>query len=259
MQAVMHSDMKLPQPLIPGRLLRRYKRFLADVELEDSGEVITASTPNTGSMLSLLDAGNRVWLSVSDDPKRKYRHRWELVEVNGPAGKALVGVNTSLPNALVAEAIAAGIVAPLGQPANIRREVRFGEENSRADLLLEYDEDDAPPVFIEVKNVTLSRRAGVAEFPDAVTKRGAKHLRELARVAQGGDARAAMIYLCQRTDAEVCTLAEDLDADYVDEWRRARDAGVMMLALGCDIALAEQPAEVLATRMLPMHDPRELA
>ena len=241
--------MKLPQPMVPGRLVRRYKRFLADVILEESGERITASTPNTGSMMSLLDEGNRVWLSVSDDPKRKYRHRWELVEVKGPAGIALVGLNTSLPNRLAEEAIRAGLVPQFADYARIRREVRFGEENSRADLVLEAPEK--PPVFIEVKNVTLSREPGLAEFPDAVTARGAKHLRELARVVESGAGRAAMIYMCQRTDAERCALAADIDPRYVEEWRRAKAAGVEMVALACCIS----PQEIVATRTIPFVEP----
>ncbi len=241
--------MKLPQPMIPGRLVRRYKRFLADVVLEDTGELVTASTPNTGSMMSLLDEGNRVWLSVSDDPKRKYRHRWELVEVNGPAGKALVGLNTGLPNRLAEEAIRGGLIPELAGYDTIRREVRFGEENSRADLLLKAQ--GKPPVYIEVKNVTLSRAPGLAEFPDAVTARGAKHLRELARVVRSGLGRAAMIYMCQRTDAERCALAADIDPRYVEEWRRAKEAGVEMIALGCCIS----PREIVATRLVPIVEP----
>ena len=243
--------MKLPQPMVPGRLVRRYKRFLADVVLEETGEQVTASTPNTGSMLSLLDAGNRVWLSVSDDPKRKYRHRWELVEVNGPAGIALVGLNTGLPNRLAEEAIRAGVIPELADYPTIRREVKFGAENSRADLVLEAP--DRPPVYVEVKNVTLSRRPGVAEFPDAVTVRGAKHLRELARIVESGAGRAAMIYMCQRTDAERCALAADIDPDYVKEWRRAREKGVETFALACCIS----PQEVVATRTIPFVPPED--
>jgi len=216
--------MKLPQPMIPGRLVRRYKRFLADVILDDGGERVTASTPNTGSMMGLLDEGNRVWLSVSDDPKRKYRHRWELVEVNGPAGPALVGLNTG-------------------------QEVRYGEENSRIDLLLE--DPERPPVYIEVKNVTLSREPGIAEFPDAVTARGAKHLRELARIAASGRARAAMVYLAQRPDAERFRLAEDIDPAYMDEWKRAVDAGVEVHALACDVT----PQEISARKVIPVEIP----
>ena len=238
--------MKLPQPMIPGRLVRRYKRFLADVILEDTGETVTASTPNTGSMMGLLKPGNRVWLSVSDDPKRKYRHRWELVEVEGPAGHAMVGLNTGLPNRLAAEAIAEGRIPALAGYGTIRQEVRFGEENSRIDLLLE--EEGRPPVYVEVKNVTLSRRPGVAEFPDAVTARGAKHLRELARIVEKGAGRAAMIYMCQRTDADTFALAADIDPAYMEEWRRAVAAGVEVYALACCIS----PQEIVAHRLLPV-------
>ncbi len=241
--------MKLPQPMIPGRLVRRYKRFLADVILDENGELVTASTPNTGSMMGLLDEGNRVWLSVSDDPKRKYRHRWELVEVNGPAGPALVGLNTGLPNRLVAEALAEGVIPALTGYHTLKQEVRYGEENSRIDLLLE--DPERPPVYIEVKNVTLSRQPGIAEFPDAVTARGAKHLRELARIAASGRARAAMVYLAQRTDAERFRLAEDIDPAYMDEWKRALDAGVEAHALACDVS----PQEIVARKVIPVEIP----
>ncbi len=238
--------MKLPQPMVPGRLVRRYKRFLADVILEDTGEQVTASTPNTGSMMGLLDAGNRVWLSVSDDPRRKYRYRWELVEVAGPAGHALVGLNTSLPNALAAEAIKAGIVPSIPADAEIRCEVRYGEENSRIDLLVQPEE--APPIYIEVKNVTLSRRPGLAEFPDAVTARGAKHLRELERIARAGKARAMMIYMVQRTDAEACALAADIDPAYMEAWKRATAAGMETVCLACCI----DPGQIVANRVIPL-------
>ncbi len=241
--------MKLPQPMIPGRLVRRYKRFLADVILDENGELVTASTPNTGSMMGLLDEGNRVWLSVSDDPKRKYRHRWELVEVNGPAGPALVGLNTGLPNRLVAEALAGGVIPALAGYGTLKQEVRYGEENSRIDLLLE--DSDRLPVYIEVKNVTLSRQPGIAEFPDAVTARGTKHLRELARIAASGRARAAMVYLAQRADAERFRLAEDIDPAYMDEWKRALDAGMEVHALACDVS----PQEIVARRVIPVEIP----
>ncbi|WP_038035646.1 DNA/RNA nuclease SfsA [Thermopetrobacter sp. TC1] len=238
--------MKLPKPMVPGRLVRRYKRFLADVILEDTGEQVTASTPNTGSMMGLLDAGNRVWLSVSDDPRRKYRYRWELVEVAGPAGHALVGLNTSLPNALAAEAIKAGIVPSIPADGEIRCEVRYGEENSRIDLLVQPKE--APPIYIEVKNVTLSRRPGLAEFPDAVTARGAKHLRELERIARAGKARAMMIYMVQRTDAEACALAADIDPAYMEAWKRATAAGMETVCLACCI----DPGQIVANRVIPL-------
>ncbi len=242
--------MKLPQPMVPGRLLRRYKRFLADVILEDTGEQVTASTPNTGSMMGLLDPGNRVWLSVSDDPKRKYRYRWELVEVAGPAGHALVGLNTSLPNKLAAEAIGAGVVPSIPADSEIRCEVRYGEENSRIDLLVQPRGGGGQPVFIEVKNVTLSRRAGVAEFPDAVTARGTKHLRELARIAEKGEARAMTIYVAQRTDAEACALAADIDPAYMEAWKRATAAGMETVCLACCI----DPGQVVANRVIPLEN-----
>ena len=241
--------MKLPQPMLPGRLVRRYKRFLADIVLDEGNDLITASTPNTGSMMGLLDEGNRVWVSVSDDPKRKYPHRWELVEVQGPAGPALVGLNTALPNRLAEEAIRAGLIESFSGHETIRREVRFGRENSRVDLLLEAA--GKPPVYIEVKNVTLSRKPGLAEFPDAVTARGARHLRELARIAQEGTGRAAMIYMCQRTDAERCALAADIDPAYIGEWKKAKAAGVRMHALACHVS----PEEIVVTHAIPVVEP----
>ncbi len=240
--------MKMTSPMIPGRLVRRYKRFLADVVLED-GTQVTASTPNTGSMMGLLEPGNRVWLSSSDDPRRKYRHRWELVEVQGPAGPAMVGINTSLPNALAAEAIAAGLIPSLAGYGTIRREVRYGEENSRIDLLLE--EPGRPPVYVEVKNVTLSRRPGLAEFPDAATARGAKHLRELGRLAASGRARAATIYMVQRTDARGFALAQDIDPAYMEEWKAARAAGMESHALACRVS----PQEITADRAIALEIP----
>ena len=177
--------------LAQGRLIRRYKRFLADVQLP--GGVVTAACPNTGSMMGCCEPGSRVWLSESDSATRKYRHTWELVEV----GKVMVGINTSLPNALAAEAIADGAIAELGGYASVRREVGFGEERSRIDLLLEHP--GRPPCYVEVKNVTAAVSGRVALFPDAVTERGAKHLRELVRLKAAG-LRAVQLYCVQRGD-----------------------------------------------------------
>jgi sugar fermentation stimulation protein A len=171
--------MKFPDPLIPGRLARRYKRFLADVELE-GGELVVAHCANPGSMLGLAEPGMRVWLSPARNPARKLKYSWELTAI----GDGLVGIHTGHPNGIVAEAIAAGRVPELAGYESLRREVRYGR-NSRIDLLLESPE--RPPCYVEVKNVHLSRRQSVAEFPDSVTERGAKHLEELARVAESGD------------------------------------------------------------------------
>ena len=215
--------MRLP-PLVPARLVKRYKRFLADVVLE-SGETVTAHCANSGSMLSLARPGARVWLSHSSDPKRKLAWSWKLEETE--AG-ALVCIDTSLPNAIVAEAIAEGRIPALAGWASLRREVKYGR-NSRIDILLE---DPAKGrVWVEVKNCTLSRTPGLAEFPDAVTARGAKHLDEMAAQVAAGD-RAVMLWLIDRPDCDRFRLAADIDPAYAAAWARARAAGVEGLAVG---------------------------
>ena len=190
--------MLFPDPLVPGRLVRRYKRFLADIELDD-GAVVTAHCANPGSMLGLHEPGSRVWLSPARNPARKLKFTWELVQADG----TLVGINTAHPNALAAEAIAAGTVAELGGYADPRREVKYGR-NSRIDLLL--SSDHRPDCYMEIKNVHLLRREGLAEFPDSVTARGAKHLEELSAMVAAGH-RAVMFYLVQRDDCERFAIA----------------------------------------------------
>lgn len=218
--------MRFDPPLRPARLIRRYKRFLADVTLLDGGE-ITVSVPNTGSMMGLTTPGSRIWLSHSDDPKRKYAHRLEIVEADG----TLVGINTGLPNRLTEEAIAMGLIDDLGDYPELRREQRYGE-NSRIDILLQ--SPNRPPAYVEVKNVHMRRREGLAEFPDTVTARGAKHLDELARMVESGH-RAVMVYLIQRADCERFSLCDDLDPTYVAAFGRARAAGVEAFAVRCQI------------------------
>ena len=220
--------MKFETPLVRGRLIKRYKRFLADVQL-DSGKTITASCANTGSMLGLLHENVPVWLSEHDSPTRKYRHTWEMVENDMGNGPVLVGINTSHPNKIVAEAIAAKRIKPLAGYASQRREVKYGK-NSRIDILLE--DDKKGRCYVEIKNVHLSRAKGTAEFPDSVTTRGAKHLRELADMAREGH-RAVMVYLIQRPDAKRFTLADDIDPDYAAAFRDAADAGVEAFAYRC--------------------------
>lgn len=220
--------MDLPSPLIKARLIRRYKRFLADVELP-SGEVVTAHVANPGAMIGVAEPGLTVWLSKSADPKRKLPYSWELVEE--PSG-ALTGVNTAHPNRIVAEALEAGAVPEFAMYRGVRREVKYGA-NSRVDFLLQ--EDGLPDCYVEVKNVHLRRRAGLAEFPDSVTTRGAKHLDELARVARSG-ARAAMFYLIQREDCEKFSLAADIDPGYASAFDRARADGVERVAYACRFA-----------------------
>jgi len=213
--------MQFETPLIEGRLIRRYKRFLADVEL-NSGEQITAHTPNTGSMLGCAEPGSRVWLSRSDNAKRKYPLSWEIVEANGDT---LVGINTALPSQLVREAIETRVIGELQGYARIRAEVPFGVENSRVDLLLE---SDGARCYVEIKNVT-AIDGGAAIFPDAVTRRGAKHLRELMAVAADGH-RAVIFYCVQRGDATEVRPADAIDPDYGQALRAARAAGVEAIA-----------------------------
>jgi sugar fermentation stimulation protein A len=235
--------MKFTTPLLRGTLLKRYKRFLADVRLE-TGETITATCPNTGSMLGLTSPGSAVWLSVSDSPTRKYPHTWEIIEADLGRGPALVGINTNHPNRLVAEAIEAGAVPELAGFATLRREVKYGR-NSRIDLLLETPGKGC--CYVEVKNVHLARSGGLAEFPDSVTERGMKHLAELSDMVKAGH-RAAMVYLVQRGDCDSLTIARDIDPDYAKAFDTARKKGVEMLCLSCEVT----PEEIRVARALPI-------
>jgi sugar fermentation stimulation protein A len=229
--------MRFSSELVPATLLRRYKRFLADVELAD-GNVTTVHVANPGGMIGLQSPGSRVWLSRSSNAKRKLPYSWELVEVDFGGGPELVGVNTAHPNTLVAEVLAAGIVPELAGYTGIRREVGYGDGAfggaSRIDFLLEGD--DRPPCYLEIKNVHLMRRPGVAEFPDSVTARGARHLDELAAMAATG-ARAVMLYVVQIGSAETFGLARDIDPAYGRAFDRARAAGVEALAWRCLLTL----------------------
>ena len=222
--------MNFASPLIRGRLIRRYKRFLADVMLDDGREV-TATCPNTGSMLGLATPGSIVWLSVSDSPTRKYPHTWEMIEADLGAGPVLVGINTNHPNRIVAEAITAGTISELSGYTTLRREVKYGLA-SRIDILLE--NPSKPICYVEIKNVHLSRTPGLAEFPDSVTERGVKHLVELSAMVAAGH-RAVMLYLIQRADAESFAFAQDIDPRYVAAFEAARSAGVEALAYACDV------------------------
>jgi sugar fermentation stimulation protein A len=223
--------MRFAAPLVPATLLKRYKRFLADVVLP-SGETVTAHCANPGSMIGLNVPGARVWLSRSDNPKRKLSHSWELIEVDLGGGVELVDINTGHPNALAAEAIAAGLIPELAGYATMRREVKYGK-NSRVDFLLE--DPARPPCYVEIKNVHLMRAPALAEFPDAVTKRGAKHLAELADMVAAGH-RAVMLFLVQIGSAQRFTLARDIDPTYGKAYDAARACGVEAIARRCRLS-----------------------
>lgn len=227
--------MKFPNPLIPGTLVQRYKRFLCDVTLAD-GTAITATCPNTGSMMGLTSPGSTVWLSESDSPTRKYRHTWEMIETGSGKGPTLVGINTNHPNAIVTEAIQAGRIADLKGFGSLRREVKYGA-NSRIDILLEGGAGGRT-CYVEIKNVHLMRKPGLAEFPDSRTERGVKHLEELSNMVADGH-RAVMLYLVQRKDATRFDLARDVDPLYAATFLKAKAAGVEMLAYRCRLSPEE--------------------
>ncbi|CAH1659177.1 Sugar fermentation stimulation protein homolog [Hyphomicrobiales bacterium] len=236
--------MRFPSPLVEGRLITRYKRFLSDIQLAD-GSTVTAHCANPGAMLGLVTPGNRVWLSLSSNPARKLRHSWEMVEADFGAGAQLVGINTSLPNSLATEAITAGLIPPLAGYARLRREVKYGRA-SRVDILLE--EDDRPACYVEVKNVHMMRQPGFAEFPDCVTARGTKHLHELGDMAEDGY-RAVMLFVIQM-QADRFTLARDIDPTYAAAFDRARSRGVEAYAITCHLT-----TEMIATdRLVPIID-----
>ncbi|GAB2176021.1 DNA/RNA nuclease SfsA [Dongia sp. agr-C8] len=223
--------MQFSPPLVEARLIKRYKRFLADVEI--GGEFLTVHCPNPGSMLGLAEPGSRCWLAPKTGTKLPYG--WELVESMASGVTAVVGINSGRANAIVAEGLAAGAFADLPS-ASIAREVKVGAV-SRLDFRL----GDAPlelggqPCWVEVKSVTLSRRAGIAEFPDARTDRGSRHLAELGLLAQAGQ-RAVLLFLVQRSDCREVRLAADIDPTYAAAMTQARAQGVEIRAFSCEIS-----------------------
>lgn len=235
--------MRFSAPLVPGRLVKRYKRFLADIVL-DSGETITAHCANPGAMTGLNAPGIRVFLSKSSNPARKLGFSWELAEIDFGHGPELVGINTAHPNAIVAEAIAAGCIPELAGYGLIRREVAYGKA-SRVDMVL--TGENRPPCYVEVKNVHLMRQPGLAEFPDSVTARGARHLEELGAMVEAG-ARAVMVFLIQYGGAERFALARDIDPAYGRAFDRARARGVEMLAYRCRLT----PEDIAVERAVPV-------
>lgn len=233
--------MRFSPELEQGRLLRRYKRFLADIELA-SGEVITIHCPNTGSMLNCMLEGGGVWFSRSNDPKRKLPGTWEIAET--PQGR-LACVNTARANALVEEALRAGRIPELAGFTELRREVPYGEERSRIDFRLQYPEG---PAYVEVKSVTLGfDGTTTAAFPDAVTQRGAKHLRELAALTRQG-VRAVQLYCVNLSGVEAVRPAEEIDVRYAEALRAAVAEGVEVLAYGVHL----DTEQVYIDRRLPV-------
>lgn len=224
--------MDFPAPLVRGTLVKRYKRFLADITLE-SGETIVAHCANPGSMIGLQTPGSEVWLSPNQNPKAKLDWRWELVRVD----QHLVGVSTAHPNRIVYDAIEAGEIAELAGYETQRREVPYGQ-NSRIDILLE--SENRSPCYVEIKNVNLRRPDGThptaAEFPDAVTKRGAKHLDEMMDMVSEGH-RAVMFYLVQREDCDHFRIAEDIDPHYAETLAKAREHGVETVCYTCRMSV----------------------
>ncbi|MDR9435550.1 MAG: DNA/RNA nuclease SfsA [Thiohalophilus sp.] len=233
--------MKFDPPLIPATLLRRYKRFLADVQL-DNGDELTVHTPNTGSMLGCAEPGTRIWLRDSASPTRKYRYSWELAST---LAGTLVGVNTHLANALVQEGIESGVIEPLQGYRTLRREVKYGT-NSRIDLLLA--DPGRVECYVEVKNVTAVDRDGYAIFPDAPTERGRKHLQELAAMVREGY-RAVLLLHVARDDVDQFRAAAEIDPAYAQQLAAVCDQGVEVHAWVSQMT----PESIRIARSIPVH------
>ncbi|WP_198264772.1 DNA/RNA nuclease SfsA [sulfur-oxidizing endosymbiont of Gigantopelta aegis] len=251
--------MKYSEPLIKARLIKRYKRFLADIELAEAIDVdgqaikfITIHTANTGSMQGCAIPDSAIWISNSHNPKRKYLYSWELsstqdISSSRSASGGLIGINTLLANKLVYEAIEKGAIHELSDIAQIQTEVPYGEEKSRIDLLL--TQIDGQKCYIEVKNVTASFEAGVAAFPDAVTARGTKHLRELELMVQQGH-RGVILFCVQRDDIESVRAAHEIDLLYAQTLAQAEKNGVEVLAYGVRFTGAKAPEGIELVKQL---------
>ena len=214
--------MKFSNNLIKATFVKRYKRFFSDHILEN-GQVVTAHCPNTGAMTGVAKEGITSWLSESNDPKRKLKWTWELTQEND----TIVGVNTHNPNKIIQEAINNKEIKELLNYKNLKREVKYGV-NSKIDIFLQ--DENKVNCYVEIKNVHLSREKGLAEFPDGITSRGTKHLKELANVAKNGD-RAVMLYLIQRNDCNYFKIAEDIDIEYGKAFIDALHAGVEVICI----------------------------
>jgi sugar fermentation stimulation protein A len=232
--------MKFDRPLMRATLIRRYKRFLADVTLQDGREV-TAHVANPGSMMGMADAGMTVWVEPNDDPKRKLNYSWKIAQVGG----ALIGVDTGAANKVVKEVLQSGAL-DFGY-TDFKPEVKYGE-GSRVDFLL--TDADKPDLYLEVKSVTLLRDVGLAEFPDSKTARGAKHMNELAQMVAEGKA-ATLLFLVMRDDAERVDVARDIDLNYGTAFDAARAAGVDVLCYDCDIGVEG----IMLGKQLPLANP----
>jgi sugar fermentation stimulation protein A len=233
--------MKFTHPLARGTLVQRYKRFLADVQLDD-GRIVTAHCPNTGSMMGCATPGSSVWLSPSPGEKRKLAWTWELVEA---APGVIVGIHTGRTNGLVRAAIESGVLAEARGYPSIRAEAKYGNEGSRVDFLLE--RAGGPACYVEVKNVTAAVRDGIALFPDAVSMRGTKHLREMSQMVRDGH-RALLVFCVQRGDVTEVHPADAIDPEYGATLRRALAAGVEAVAYRADVS----PQEIHLVHRLPV-------
>lgn len=219
--------MRFQTPLVPATLIRRYKRFLADIRL-DTGQEVTAHCPNPGAMLGLQDDGMRIWVEPNDDPRKKLKYGWRLAELGDGH---FAGIDTGVPNKVIKDALLGQQIPKLANYETVRPEVKYGQ-NSRIDFLL--TQAGLPDAYVEVKNVHLRREKDWAEFPDCVTERGRKHLEELSRIVDTGY-RAVMLYLVQRTDCSRFRLAADLDPKYADAFDKAREKGIEILCYGTNI------------------------
>ena len=220
--------MKFKERLLQGSLVKRYKRFFVDIKYKN--KIITGHCPNSGSMMGLLNMGNKIWFSESDNLARKLKYTLEIIEVE----KKLVGINTLSSNKIVFEALGNKKISSLIKFKNIKREVKFSDK-TRFDFFLSNDKEKC---FLEVKNVTLLREKKIAEFPDAVTSRGTKHLNELCKAKKEGY-QSYMLYLIQRDDCDSFKIAEDIDEKYKDAFNKAIKSGVKILCYDCKLSNEE--------------------
>ena len=216
--------MKFKEPLLQGVLIKRYKRFFTDIKYQN--KIITAHCPNTGSMIGLLESGNKVWFSKSNDPKRKLKYTLQIIEVNNNK----IGINTLLTNKIVFEALDSKKIKSLIKFNNIKKEVKFSDK-TRFDFLLTNSKEKC---FLEVKNVTLFRNRNIAEFPDAVTTRGKKHLIDLIKAKKNGY-ESYILYLIQRESCDSFKIAKDIDKDYEIAFKKAKKNGIKILCYNCKL------------------------